>query len=58
MTFPKTCTYCGAVLSKEEWLKLRLIGRQSDERDPPEVIELRNCKCVTTLAMPVEAIHG
>lgn len=56
--FPKTCTKCATILSKEEWLQLQCLGHQSDECEPPEVIELCNCKCGTTLGVPLEAING
>jgi hypothetical protein len=47
-----TCTCCGTEITRAEWLGLRLIGPQESPGDPWE-LELRNCRCGTTLSLPV-----
>lgn len=63
--WPKECA-CGAVHDRAAWAALVLVGRMDDvlDRDgfvsidgpAPEVdeLELRQCRCGSTLAMPVE----
>jgi len=46
----KTCA-CGRSYTAEQWRRLRLVGIQPDE---PVDLELRDCECGSTLAMPVE----
>jgi hypothetical protein len=53
----KVCRCCGARYSAEGWAALPFIGVQViDPNDglPPDVLELRNCKCESTLAIPIE----
>lgn len=44
----KTCRCCGKHYSAAEWRGLPYVGRQDDE---VEHLELRTCKCGTTLAV-------
>lgn len=54
--WPKTCTLCGRPIRKKSWDKLDLKGTMpmSRERDS-EKIQLRNCSCGSTLAVPESA---
>jgi hypothetical protein len=47
--WPKICP-CGCAYTEHEWKMLLLIGTMVDE---VEAIELRNCKCDTTLAVEI-----
>lgn len=54
----KVCSKCGRKLSASDWEELPLLGHQvippyAPENDPGEVLELRNCGCGSTLALPM-----
>jgi hypothetical protein len=46
-SWPRRCA-CGACHSKEQWRRLALVGIDREAR-----LELRNCTCGSTLAMPL-----
>lgn len=48
--FPKTHP-CGASYTEAEWQGLPLVGVQADD---VEVLELRDCRCGSTLAVVVQ----
>ena len=49
----KECT-CGEAYSYDAWLALRLCGRMHVANPVNTTVELRNCVCGSTLALPVE----
>ena len=53
--WPKTCGNCGRPIRKRSWNNLSLKGiMKGSPRDPEaQDLELRNCACGSTLAMPV-----
>jgi hypothetical protein len=52
--WPKTCA-CGASFREEEWAKLPFAGRVPDNEG--DSLEMRTCKCGSTLAMRVSDIE-
>ena len=47
---------CGRVYTESEWAQLPLYARQvipADDDYPEEVLELKNCSCSSTLALPL-----
>lgn len=50
-----TCS-CGAVHVRESWPTLPYVGEQEDDEEGP--IELRNCRCGSTRAVPVRVLKG
>ncbi len=52
--FPKTCA-CGRVHSREAWSLAPLLGTWELGE---EVLELRNCACGSTMAIPVIQTEG
>jgi hypothetical protein len=49
--WPKHCNRCQKDYTAEEWLALDYVGESDDEY--VEVLELRNCTCLSTLAITV-----
>lgn len=47
----KTCGCCGIAYTSATWELLELVGYQEDE---VERLELRNCRCGSTLAIAIE----
>lgn len=50
----KVCTKCGKRYDARAWTELPLVGRQAvdaDDQGPAYVLELRNCRCGSTLAV-------
>lgn len=53
--FPKTC-YCGITHTDVAWKNLVLVGYQRFEEtdhEPEMLLELRNCKCGSTLMISI-----
>ncbi|HEX4334632.1 MAG TPA: hypothetical protein VH062_01895 [Polyangiaceae bacterium] len=48
---PKTCAKCGAVHDATRWALLSFVGLQSVDE---ETLELRNCRCGSTLSVAVQ----
>lgn len=48
----RSCRLCGARHHASDWLRLKYVGVQSDD---VESLELRNCRCGTTLAVVIHA---
>jgi hypothetical protein len=48
---------CGRTISPDSWECLPLVGRTDNGRGIGELLELRNCACGSTLAMPI-GVHG
>ena len=44
----KRCNRCGAEHTQEQWERLAYVGLQDDGT---EVLEYRNCSCLSTLAI-------
>jgi hypothetical protein len=54
--FVARCNTCGTSYTAERWAALELKGEQkveADETGPAETLELRNCGCGSTLAIPL-----
>lgn len=49
----KACTCCGAKHTAAGWIALPLVGMKPDldDNDRPIVLEFRNCRCGSTLAI-------
>ena len=47
--FPKACGFGDGPKTYESWLKLPLVGQMSDGKGGS--LELRNCRCKSTLAV-------
>jgi hypothetical protein len=51
-TWPKACG-CGVKISEDDWEKLKYVGVQKTGLDGIPDLELRNCRCGSTLAVAV-----
>lgn len=51
-TFPKRCTRCDRIYTREEWLTLKRLKPQRFNDPDNEDLSLRNCGCGSTLAVP------
>jgi hypothetical protein len=47
----KRCTKCGEAYTPQSWAKLPSVGKMDDGAGG--VLELRNCPCRSTLALPL-----
>jgi len=45
----KRCA-CGRAFTVEQWRELRLVGVMRDEVDSDEDLEVRNCRCGSTIS--------
>lgn len=46
--WPKSCS-CGRSYTKEQWLKLHLVGTWDDEEE--SILEMRNCTCNSSMSV-------
>ncbi len=52
----KVCSCCACSITKAQWERLKLVGKQHVEAgdgEPAFTLELRNCQCGTTLAVEI-----
>lgn len=56
-TWPKYCGNCGKPIRKQSWDKYHRIGEMKASPNFPEMepLELRNCVCGSTMAVPTAA---
>lgn len=50
------CRSCGAMHSVDDWVRLPSVGLQEQAELPGDPLELRNCECGTTLALPLRRL--
>lgn len=53
----KRCTCCGRLLAPLEWYALPFVGLWSAEETGDVALELRNCRCGSTLAVPAPVVR-